>query len=91
MVVRPAVPSLAHGLQDARALGLPESPMHLQAHKPKPPVEDPTPARAGGRARSPRSPIASGAAETITLRWYAPCSFNDAPPPGGASKCREEP
>jgi hypothetical protein len=48
-------------------------------------------ARAGGRAGSPRSPIASGAAETITLRWYAPCSFNDAPPPGGASKYREEP
>jgi hypothetical protein len=47
-------------------------------------------ARAGGRARSPRSPIASGAAETITLHWYAPCSFNHAPPPGGASECREE-
>ena len=47
-------------------------------------------ARAGGRARSPRSQIASGAAETITLHWYAPCSFNEAPPAGGASKCREE-
>jgi hypothetical protein len=46
-------------------------------------------ARAGRRARSPRSPT-SGAAEPITPRWYAPCSFNEAPPPGGASKWREE-
>jgi hypothetical protein len=31
------------GLQDARVLGPPESPPHLQAHKPQPPVEEPTP------------------------------------------------
>jgi hypothetical protein len=43
MVVRPTVTSLAYGLQDARVLGRPESPMHLQAHKPQPPVDEPTP------------------------------------------------
>jgi hypothetical protein len=48
-------------------------------------------ARTRGRTRSSRSAIASGAAQPMTLRWYAPCSFNDGAPPGGASKCREEP
>ena len=43
MGFRPATPSLAYGLQDARVPGLPEIPMHLQTHKPKPPVEEPTP------------------------------------------------
>jgi hypothetical protein len=66
--------------------------MQLQAHKPKPPVEEPTPdpdERARWKSPIVPIPIASGAGETITLRWYAPCSFNDARS-SGASKCREE-
>ena len=39
-------------------------------------------ARARGGTRSSRPPIASGAAKTMMLRWYAPCSVNDEPPVG---------
>jgi hypothetical protein len=92
---RPDVPSLAYGLQDVRVHRLRESP-----HAPSGAQAATTRrralaragrARTGGRTRSSRSAITSGAAQTMTLRWYAQCSFNDAAPPGGASKCREEP
>ncbi len=94
IVARPNLPSLAYGLQDVRAhrLRVPHAPPSAQAAT----TRRRALARGGrgrtrGRTRSSRSAIASGAAQTMTLRWYAPCSFNDAPPPGGASKFREEP
>src|ERR1700680_1085499 len=81
MVIRPAVASLAYGLQDARVPGLPKipnAPSGAQAETARRGADARARrARASGRARSPRSPIAPGAAEQITPRWDARGSLHE--------------
>src|ERR1700688_4524907 len=84
-VARAVAPGLAHGLLSS-CPWTPETP-HPHGGAKATAADRGAHARAGrararGRTRSSRPPIASGAAKTMILRWYAPCSVNDEPPVG---------